>query len=51
MDKLFANRGDPNYLPHSVAYDLSLHCLPVNLLGVSRLYWVKEKNPETSEQV
>ena len=28
-------------MPHSVASDLGLHCLPVTLLGVSRLKWVK----------
>ena len=28
-------------IPHSAAYDLGLHCLPITLLGVSRLQWVK----------
>ena len=41
MAKLFANSGDPNQMPHSVASDLGLHCLPVTLLRVSRLQWVK----------
>ena len=27
-------------MPHSVAADLGLHCLPITLLGVSRLQWV-----------
>ena len=31
MDKLFVNNGDP---------DLGLHCLPITLLGVSRLKWI-----------
>ena len=26
---------------HSAASDLDLACLPINLLGVSRLQWVK----------
>ena len=38
--KLFANRGDPDQMPHSVASDLGLHCLPITLLEVSRLQWV-----------
>ena len=40
MDKLFANNGDPDKTPRSAASDLGLHCLPVTLLGVSRLQWV-----------
>ena len=42
MDKLFANSGDPNQMSHSEVPDLGLHCLPVTLLGVSRLQWGKE---------
>ena len=42
MVELFANSGDPDQTPHSVASDLGLHCLPVTLLGVSRLQWVKK---------
>ena len=34
MIELFANSGDP------VASDLGLHCLPVTIIGVSRLQWV-----------
>ena len=41
MDKLFANREDPDQTPRSAASDLGLHCLPITLLGVSRLHWVK----------
>ena len=41
MDKLFANSGYPDQMLHSAASDLGLHCLPVTLLGVSRLKWVK----------
>ena len=41
MAKLFANSGDPDQTPRSTASDLGLHCLPVTLLRVSRLQWVK----------
>ena len=41
MVELFGNSGDPDQMPHSAASDLGLHCLPVTLLGVSRLQWVK----------
>ena len=41
MVELFANSGDPDQTPHSAASDLGLHCLPVTLLGVSRLQSVK----------
>ena len=40
MAKLFANSGDPDQTPHSVASDQGLHCLPITLLRVSRLQWV-----------
>ena len=40
MVKLFANSGDLDQTSHSAASDLRLQCLPVNLLGVSRLQWV-----------
>ena len=35
MAKLFANTGDPDQMLHSAASDLSLHCLPTTLSGVS----------------
>ena len=41
MARLFANSGDPDQIPHSVASDLGLHCLPITLLDVSKLQWVK----------
>ena len=41
MAKVFANSGDPDQTPRSVASDLGLHCLPITILGVSRLQWVK----------
>ena len=41
MAKLFANIGDPDQMPRSAASDLGLHCLPITLLLVSRLQWVK----------
>ena len=40
MVEPFANSGDPDQTPHSAASDLGLHCLPITLLGVSRLQWV-----------
>ena len=40
MVDLFANSGDPDQMPHSVASDLGLHCLPITLLGVSILQWI-----------
>ena len=46
MVELFANSGDPDQTPHSAASDLGLHCLPVTLLGVSRLQWV---NADTAQ--
>ena len=41
MAKLFANSGDPDQTPHFAASDLGLHCLPITLLCVPRLQWVK----------
>ena len=40
MVELLANSGDPDQTPHSAASDLGLLCLPITLLGVSRLQWV-----------
>ena len=40
MANLFANNRDPDQMPHSVASDLGLHCLPITLLGLPRLQWV-----------
>ena len=47
MAKLFANSGDPNQMPHSAAFDLGLHCLPITLLGVSSLQWVKDRQTDS----
>ena len=33
MAELFANSEDSGQMPHSVASDLGLHCLPIILLG------------------
>ena len=33
---LLANNVDPDQMPHFVASDLSLHCLPMTLIWVSR---------------
>ena len=41
MAKLFANSEDPDQKPHSGASDQGLHCLPITLLWVSQLQWVK----------
>ena len=46
MAKLFANSGDPDQTPRSAASDLGLHCLPNNILGVSRLQRVNNTNTE-----
>ena len=43
MVELFANSGDPDQTPLSVASDQGLHCLPSTRLGVSSLQWVKRK--------
>ena len=41
--KLFANSGDPESDAKVVPSDLRLHCLPLTLLGVSRLTYVKDQ--------
>ena len=41
MVELFANSGDPDQMLHSAVSDLGLHCLPITLLEVSTLQWVK----------
>ena len=55
MAKLFANNGDPDQMPHSLASDLGLHYLPDTLLGVSRLKWVKvyteSAEPQSSVEI
>ena len=45
MAELFANSGDPDQMPQNAASDMGLHCLPITLLRVSRLQWVKGKMP------
>ena len=37
----YVNSVDPDQMPHSVASDLGLHCLPMSLLWDTRLKWVK----------
>ena len=49
MVKLFANSREPDQMPHSAASDLGLHCLPITLLGVYRLHWVKADNSGTCD--
>ena len=34
MENLLANNVDPDQMPHYVASDLGLHCLPMTLLRV-----------------
>ena len=46
MAELFANSGDPDQMPHSVASALGLHCSPVTILGLCRLKWVKSASNE-----
>ena len=41
MATLFANSGDPDQTPHSVASDLDLYCLLITFLRDSRQKWVK----------
>ena len=41
MVELFANSGDPDQTPHSVASDLGLHCCQLSFLGICRLQWAK----------
>ena len=48
MVELLANSGDPDQTPRSSASDLGLHCLPITLLGVSRLQWVNNHNIQYS---
>ena len=48
MAKLFANSEDPDQTPHSVVSDLGLLCLPITLLWVSWLQWVK---PLSTKQI
>ena len=40
MVEIFANSGEADQMPGSAASHLGLHCLPITLLGVSRLQWV-----------
>ena len=48
MAELFANSGNPDQTPPSAAYDLGLHCLPIILLRVSQIQWVRivQSGPE-----
>ena len=41
ISELHANNVDPDQMPHSVASDLDLHCLPMSLLWDASLIWVK----------
>ena len=36
VKSILANSADPDQMPHYVASDLSLHCLPATLLQASR---------------
>ena len=52
MDELFANSGYPDQTTHAhaAASDLGLHYLPITLLGISRLQWVKTYAVKLSKQ-
>ena len=41
MAEVVANSEDPDQTPHSAVSDLGLNYLPITLLRVSRLQWVK----------
>ena len=43
-----ANSVDPDQMPHSVASDLGLHCLPMSLLWDVRHKWVIQGTYTTS---
>ena len=51
MVALFANSGDPDQTPRSVASDLGLHCLQITLLGVSRLQLVNYLHTDELQQI
>ena len=40
---LYANSGDPERTPRSVASDLGLHCLPMSHRKDARHIWVKHR--------
>ena len=44
------NSRDPNQTLRSSAFDLGLHCLPITLLGVSGLQWVKCTSPDSTNR-
>ena len=44
MVELFTNSGDPDQMLGSAVSDLGLHCLPITLLGVSRLQGVEHSS-------
>ena len=50
MGKLFANSGDPDQMPHSVASDLGLLSLPITL-WVSRLKWVNTSTTIAADDI
>ena len=47
MAKLFAKGGNPDQTPRFAASDLGQHCLPITLLRVSRLRWVKADSEDS----
>ena len=44
MAEAFANSEYPDQTPRFAASDLGLHCMPITLLGVSRLQWVNSRD-------
>ena len=51
MTKLFANSEDPDHRPQNMVSDLGLHYLPITLLGVSRLQWVKVPSKTAADDI
>ena len=49
MEILLANNIDPDQTSHYVASDLGLHCLPMALLRVSMLEWIKSSLEHRSD--
>ena len=43
FERTFCNSGDPDQMPHTVASDLGMHCLPMSHKKDARLIWVKPK--------
>ena len=51
MAEPLANSGNPDQTPRSAASDLDLHFLPITILGVSRLQWIKGENAPSGNKL